>query len=147
MRTYKNYTDQQIIDFSAEVTSLSQLLKKLGLKAAGGNFINMKRNLQRLSICTEHWTGQAWSKGEQLKEYGDYTRIAHLKKHLIIKRGHNCERCGISSWNDEPLVMEIDHKNGDRTNNDEANLEILCPNCHSQTPTWRNRKRDHDTAS
>jgi len=43
----------------------------------------MKRNLQRLEINTDHWTGQAWNKGEQLKDYSDYSRAIRVKPHII----------------------------------------------------------------
>lgn len=47
-----------------------------------------------------------------------------------------CECCGISSWNGKELTMQIHHKDGDHFNNLPENLEILCPNCHSQTDTY-----------
>lgn len=140
MRTYRGYTDKDIITEAAKQKSMGGLLKALGLKPVGGNYINMKKNLQRLDVDTAHWTGQAWNRGERLKDYSDYTRVVHLKKHLISERGHRCEECHISIWRDKIITLEVDHIDGDRTNNDEENLKLLCPNCHSQTPTWRNRK-------
>lgn len=54
-----------------------------------------------------------------------------------------CERCGIDSWMNNPPPLELDHIDGDRTNNWITNLAILCGNCHRQTNTWgpRNQKR------
>lgn len=142
MKKYRNYSDDDIIKTSSYVTSLRQLLLELNLKPIGGNYANMKRNIQRLNINTSHWTGQGWNLDKQLKNYKDYTRPVQLKKHLIIKRGCKCEGidCGISSWMGKPIVLELDHIDGNRTNNEETNLKLLCPNCHSQTPTWRGRK-------
>lgn len=140
-RPYRNYSDDDIIRVSAKVTSMSQLLFELGLRPAGGNFANMKRRLQSLDLKCSHWGGQAWNKGERLKDWSQYTKISHLKKHLVKERGHDCERCGLSEWQDEPIPLEVDHVNGDRTDNHEDNLKILCCNCHALTPTWRNRKR------
>jgi hypothetical protein len=51
-------------------------------------------------------------------------------------RGERCEECGITEHNGKPIVFQIDHTNGDRTDNRFENLKILCPNCHSQTPTF-----------
>lgn len=141
MRKYREYTDQQIIENAKTVYSLSELIKSVGLVAAGGNFIHMKKTLQRLNVETDHWTGRAWNKNKKLKDYSEYSRIAHLKKHLINDRGHKCEKCNLTNWLGEYIVLEVDHIDGDRTNNNEINLKLLCPNCHSQTPTWRNRKR------
>lgn len=51
-------------------------------------------------------------------------------------RGTKCEICGVREWNGKPLVLHVDHVDGDRTNNELNNLMILCPNCHSQTETY-----------
>ena len=50
-----------------------------------------------------------------------------------------CRECGISSWQDKPIILELDHINGDNRDSRFENLRLLCPNCHSQTPTWRGR--------
>ena len=52
-----------------------------------------------------------------------------------------CWECGISSWNDKELVLELDHINGVNTDHREENLRLLCPNCHSQTPTFKGRNK------
>ncbi len=51
---------------------------------------------------------------------------------------HNCEICGITrQWNGKELTFEIDHIDGNRENNFYSNLRYICPNCHSQTDTFR----------
>ena len=133
----KNYTNDDVRKRAAEVTSMSQLLVALGLKASGGNYANMKRKLQQLDVDCSHWTGQAWSKGERLKDWSDYTRVSAIKPHLIKERGHSCEQCANTEWMDQQIVLEVHHMNGDRTNNQPNNLQLLCPNCHSLTDNWR----------
>ena len=62
---------------------------------------------------------------------------ARLFKENIKKR--ECERCGIKKWNDEEISFEMHHINGKSNDHLLENLQILCPNCHSQTDTWRGR--------
>lgn len=51
-------------------------------------------------------------------------------------RGNRCEVCGITEHNGKPLTFQIDHINGDRMDNRYENLQVICPNCHTQTKTW-----------
>lgn len=64
-----------------------------------------------------------------------------LKRALLaVGRPYVCEECGIGpKWNGRDLALPIDHKNGDRDDHREENLRFLCPNCHSQTPTFAGR--------
>lgn len=62
-----------------------------------------------------------------------------LKKRLYKEglKENKCEECGTDSWNGQVLECELDHVDGDRTNHKLLNLKVLCPNCHSQTHTFR----------
>jgi len=140
MRKYRQYTDSDVLRVAAEVKSVAGFLRGLGLKQAGGNYAHGRKTLQRLNVDTTHWTGQGWSKDKQLKDWSDYSRVSHLKKHLIKIRGRKCERCKNEQWLENPIGLEVHHIDGDRTNNDPTNLKLLCGNCHYQTPNFRNRK-------
>lgn len=140
MGKYRLYTDQDVINYSKEVHSIAGLLRRLDLRPTGGNYANIKRILSRLKVNTEHWTGAAWSRGAKLKDWSKYTRAVHSKPHLIKVRGHKCEQCNLAKWNEKDIPLEIHHKDGDRTNNEFDNLELVCCNCHALTPGWRRRK-------
>lgn len=60
---------------------------------------------------------------------------------LKHKREWKCECCGLNEWMEKSLPLEIHHIDGNRLNNSLDNLQILCPNCHSQTPNWRSRNQ------
>jgi Zn finger protein HypA/HybF involved in hydrogenase expression len=61
------------------------------------------------------------------------------RKWLVEVRGYRCEECGLSDWREQPLALELHHVDGDTDNNTAENLKLLCPNCHSQTHTFRRR--------
>lgn len=68
-------------------------------------------------------------------------RSYNLRIRLIVEgyKKNECERCHTIEWQGEVLVLELDHKNGNNKDNRLENLQILCPNCHSLTPTFRGR--------
>lgn len=60
-----------------------------------------------------------------------------LKRYLAEKHGEKCADCGIeSTWNSKPLMLQLDHIDGDSDNNYPRNIRLLCPNCHSQTENF-----------
>ena len=63
------------------------------------------------------------------------------RRRVFEEQAHKCNRCGIDSWLGEKLSLELEHKDGNNKNNARNNLEALCPNCHSLTPTWRGRNK------
>lgn len=62
-----------------------------------------------------------------------------LRRVLLRERSYCCSVCGIDSWQGMPLVLQVDHIDGSAANNTRENLRWLCPNCHSQTPTFGRR--------
>lgn len=134
------YTHEQIVETSKNVKSMSGLLKGLGLRPTGGNYLHMKRKLQQLNVDTSHWTGQAWNREQRLKDWSSYTKCVCIKKHLLKIRSHKCESCQLTDWNGDQIPIELHHKDGDRTNNCLENLQLLCPNCHAMTDNWRRSK-------
>ena len=51
-------------------------------------------------------------------------------------QNNKCLICGISEWNDKPIVLHLDHIDGNNNNFKRENLRFICPNCHSQTDTY-----------
>ncbi len=87
---------------------------------------------------------QTYRLKEQVKswETNSNTLSARVAKQLLIDSvGYFCSVCGISEWNNQPITLELEHKNGDSGDNRKSNLCLLCPNCHSQTPTFRAKNK------
>lgn len=61
--------------------------------------------------------------------------------YLARTHGYKCSICGISEWNNQPIVLEGDHVDGNYDNDDPANLRLVCPNCHSQTENFKGRNK------
>ncbi len=76
----------------------------------------------------------------------DQLGIRGRKKRVIDEQGGKCNTCSIGQvWNGKPLVFQLDHIDGNRSNCSRANLQALCPNCHTQTPTFASRSVDEET--
>ena len=63
------------------------------------------------------------------------------RRRVFEEQNYKCNRCGIDKWLGEVLSLELEHKDGNNKNDVRENLEGLCPNCHSLTPTWRGRNK------
>ena len=66
----------------------------------------------------------------------------HLSQRLVKEgiKAYRCEGCQITTYNGLHISLELDHIDGDSRNHLLNNLRLLCPNCHSQTPTYRSKK-------
>lgn len=62
-----------------------------------------------------------------------------VKKYLLQTRGHKCQHCKNCTWLNKPITLEIEHIDGNHMNNKLDNVELLCPNCHSMTPTYKSK--------
>ena len=78
---------------------------------------------------------------EELTATGRETSRAHLRWRLLKSGVLNaiCAECGIIDWNGRPLSMHLHHINGVSNDNQLENLQMLCPNCHSQTDSYSGR--------
>ena len=91
-----------------------------------------------------------WAKGKTLTpneliftENSFYSN--ELVKQRIVKNDllqYRCNKCGIDAWQGETIVLDLDHINGDNKDNRLSNLRYLCPNCHSQTDTYKGRNKN-----
>lgn len=81
-----------------------------------------------------------WKQGLEDGMKGAYQLSSYIKRYLFEKYDNKCCKCGWSQINPctGNIPLETHHKDGDYTNNDENNLELLCPNCHSLTDTYKN---------
>jgi len=134
--------------------SFSDVLREANLSTNGGtNHRSLKKRIVEECISTSHfepWKSSANMTRKKLpiennlilnsKNYAS----SSLKKRLVKEKylEDKCNRCGLlPRWNDQELTLQLEHKNGDHFDNRIENLEILCPNCHTQTKTYGSKRR------
>ncbi len=152
----KRYSDSDFVSAVQSSQSWSGVLKKIGLRPAGGNYKSAQSRAEKLGLDTSHFTGQGYLKGKThnwapkqsldqiLVKNSTYTNSDRLRRRLL-KEGmleEKCDECGLYEWRGQRLPLELEHKNGDNRDHRIGNLRVLCPNCHSQTPTWRGRNKN-----
>jgi 5-methylcytosine-specific restriction endonuclease McrA len=159
MARRRTWTDEQLIEAVKASKSIFGVFRHLGRRIGGGAHYEMKRHISRLGIDTSHFTGQRWNTGMRggkrkdrvpldviLVKDSTFTNTARLKGR-VLEAGllkNECSECHLPpTWNGRPLVLRIDHINGDRGDHRLENLRILCPNCDAQTSTFagRNKRR------
>lgn len=145
---FRKYTKEQLILAVQSSISIREALIKLNVSPYGGNYKVIKDYIQKLNLDTSHFTGQTHSRGKNFgpkRPIEDYLSNKHrISSHKLRKRlisegffEHKCYCCGNKQWNEQPIPVELEHKDGNHHNNDLHNLTLLCPNCHAQTSTYR----------
>ena len=137
-------------------SSCIEAMRALGFTCVAGNARQtVKRRIYELQIDINHWadnTKNAHMVTEQShEEYfakntlhsGGHTRKRLLKYNLLPYVCAICNNKG--EWQNKPLILQVDHINGDHTDNELKNLRFLCPNCHAQTQTFAGKNDQYTT--
>jgi HNH endonuclease len=149
MPPYPSYSDDDVIKAVAQAYSYSDVLRALGLRAAGGNHATIKRVVARLQLDTSHFDPHRGKRDwntmfrpaipleKVLVKDSTYSRRM-LKKRLYAEglKQRFCELCGQGeSWNGATMALILDHVNGVHDDNRLSNLRIVCPNCNATLDT------------
>jgi hypothetical protein len=153
----RKYTDQQFIDAVKNNFSVRNVLKELGVAPTGGSYKLFYSRVKKLNLTINHFTGQGHLKNkthnwsvktpieEVLVEDSTYSNTSFLNKRLIkeglLEEKCSIPECGITEWQGQKISLHLDHINGNNTDNRIKNLRLLCPNCHSLTPTYCGRNK------
>lgn len=137
-----------------ESITFSQVLRTLGYREKGGRpWNNLKKRLEELNIDTSHFKGRAHETSQTQKyelsdilcENSTYNSNNSLKRRLLKEglKENRCENpeCGITEWLGKPIVLQLHHINGVNNDNRLENLQLLCPNCHSQTDNFAGKNK------
>lgn len=128
--------------------SYSEVIRRLGANPnSGGVQQHLRKRIKFYGISIDHFSprnsiaGKATALKTRKKLKDIFVKIKGIKKErtfrlrrAMLESGfkYKCVECGLSKWNGKPLLLEIHHKDEDCMNNLKSNLELVCPNCHSQ---------------
>lgn len=138
-------SDEKIIEVCKSSLSMAIAASTLGI-----HFNTLKRRATILGVYNPNPSGKGLKKhkrdgfdkiplseiieGKHPQYQTNKLRIRLVEEKIKEKK---CEICGITEWNALPISLELDHINGIRNDHRIENLRIVCPNCHSQTNTYR----------
>lgn len=137
-------------DVLEEVVRLSgsykEVFDRLNLVRSGASYNILKKYIKEYNLDIEHFVTKA-TIARPLQDYLDNKApIASFQlKRKLLKNSlleYKCSWCDITEWRGQKISLELDHIDGNRNNNNLSNLRILCPNCHSQTPTNKGRNKN-----
>lgn len=133
----------QILIWIDENKSKAFIAKELGCKQE-----TLNKYLEKMGI---KYAGNQSGKGQPkrkpkmtLEDYLENSEDIQTNKvrKKILEEGlkpHRCECCGLEEWMGKPIPLELHHKDGDRHHNELENYELLCPNCHAFTDSYRGK--------
>jgi len=132
--------------------SLADILRFFNLHVGAANYITLRKRIAEENIDISHIPlGLASNAYRNFKcthkpiedIFSKDTELTAADKRIIRKTktlGDTCSICKLTNeWNGQFLQLQIDHRDGNRKNNLQTNLRLLCPNCHSQTKTFAGR--------
>lgn len=144
MKKY-NWSLERVQEAVSNNYCYADVLRELEIPVRGRNADTLKSKIKEYNIDTSHFTFVSKNKGKnKIKPIEEYlVKNSNIKssklKEKLIKAGlkqNRCECCGITSWLDKPIICQLHHIDGDESNNELSNLQMLCPNCHSQTENY-----------
>ena len=146
--------DKELIEEAVRVSNnYREVLRYLNIPISGNNSSTLKRKIKEYQINTSHFTFHSTTakKKKEINDYlvkGNYIPTSKLKAKLFSSglKQNVCEICGVNSWLGKKLVCQLHHLNGDNSDNRLENLQILCPNCHSQTDNFCGQANSEERA-
>ena len=153
------YTKEWLEELCKNSYSYAEVLRKAGRKQGGGTQATLRKKIQEFNIDISHFTGQKWQNSpNQINKQISREKYSldevfiknspvtqkvlrgYVERHNILE--YKCEVCGCDGhWQNGIISLEIDHINGNNSDNRIENIHYLCPNCHALTDTYRGKNK------
>ena len=136
-------TSYSFVDVAKNVDLVGEDVSKISARLCK----NIKKYIRENNLDTSHFRhfsrvgyNVTWTDEEVFSENSVVSQST-VKKRFLAKVKYECIVCNVSSWNNAPLSLQLDHIDGDNKNNLMSNLRLLCPNCHSQTENFGSKNK------
>jgi hypothetical protein len=143
----RNYIESEVRTAVTQSLSYSDVFRKFGLEVNGGSYTWLKNLIAKFDIDVSHFLSRKElalkaldiAKDVNIKDYsiiddiscGKRLTTEKLRRFMLSKnKREECFDCNLTEWQGEKLRLDIDHLDGNCTNNHISNLNFLCPNCH-----------------
>lgn len=145
-------TKEELVHLVSTSNTYTEVLNKLGyIGKHNGSFNTLKKKIQNWNIDVSHMTHYKKANNVKVTHESAFRSHSPHSQHTIKRYiqannliPYRCAVCGNEGvWNNKPLVLTLDHINGDRNDNRLTNLRFICPNCDRQSSTYgtRNKRR------
>lgn len=145
----RSWTDDDLRRAVAQENNHADVCRVLGLRTHRSRHV--ENRIIVLKLSTKHFLpGRIGRSGPQktiklddILEGRRWCGSQYLKKLLLQAAliDYHCKLCGLFEWQGKSISLHLDHIDGDHRNNTLSNLRLLCPNCHSQTPTYGSKNK------
>lgn len=144
-----------VCQVAKEAKSWNNLCILMNKRPTNNNYSRFKKIIEKYNIDTSYFSDEPILQHISKKKL---TLEEHLSlrenvipngkdiKKLLLKNNlkeYKCECCGNAEWNNKEIPLQLHHINGNRYDNRLENLQLLCPNCHSQTDNFAGKNINH----